>query len=536
MARDTSGSPREGSPSVTTPSRIQCHLAALAEIAELAEQIRRIEEQSSFTFQELRNVVFSVEGFRAVGRIDDLVQVVGHAMEIARKMGWTRLLAELANIQGMNQLIKWQPGQAQPLFEQAARLWAEEAVPEEHGRSLINLTQVHFDAGATASAKGTLAEALSVAQSHDLRALEAQTIGFLGAVFFHLEGRYAEASHAFQQAMTLYHDVGDEAGERKIAGRLERLAGELALLTIEWSGVISENAAPLYRGEGRLSLEQAWKCTDCVELAAHLRTAGFATRHPQGHFSGTLADQILQQGYVNQNTVSLTESFEVARNYALGGGTRQQGVVFTIDRGRLSRHGKLYDSYASMRKYLHWFFQSEFETLSTLVKVLDVAEGGAFLERLARETRQLVETNRDLVVSPPTWSSNLRPGRWEQLQQSEIGVERLDSLYHAFRGFWMFASGGVETDRLRLDPEGGAPAVATRPAELFGYYLAFRAVQQQLCDVQAGAGEEHKRNPGWQTTPFGYVAKTCRDREFFSTGGIAPDCIVESIVVGHRGA
>ena len=74
-------------------------------------------------------------------------------MRIADALGWQQLLAELANIQGMNHLITRQFEQAEPLFSQAAQLWAEEGVPQEQGRSLINLAQVYFDTGDTKRAK-----------------------------------------------------------------------------------------------------------------------------------------------------------------------------------------------------------------------------------------------------------------------------------------------------------------------------------------------------------------------------------------------
>jgi hypothetical protein len=38
-------------------------------------------------------------------------------------------------------------------------------------------------------------------------------------------------------------------------------------------------------------------------------------------------------------------------------------------------------------------------------------------------------------------------------------------------------------------------------------------------------------NPGWDMTPFGYIAKTCRDREYLSTGPVPPDCIVAATPV-----
>jgi tetratricopeptide (TPR) repeat protein len=492
------------------------HLLTLAEIKGLEERVRAIESRGSLTRSELRDLVFEVAaGFRTDGRLFDLVRVVGHAKTLATEAGWHRLVAELANIQGMNHLLGWRPDQAQPFFEEAARLWAAEDVASEEGRSLINLAQAHFDLGATAAAKMALAEAEALARLHDLRALEAQAVGFLGSLLFHHEGRYDDASNAFQRASVMYRELGDEAGLRKIAGRRETLIRERLLVAHEWSGVASESKKYLYRGEGRLRVEGVWSCESHPDLAAHFRKAGFATRRPQGTFAGTLVEQILQQGYVNQNTVSLTDSPRVACEYALGGGQNQGGVVFKIDRSRLASAGPVYDSFDSMRKYLSWVFPSELTLLGDLVRALDVREGGAFLGWLARETRSLVDSGRDLEMPPPVWSEVVSPARWNQLQERKIDADRLDGLYHALRGFWLLTAG-------REGP--------------LGYYGAFRSVQQQLCDVQAAATDERKRNPGWQTTPFGYMAKTCRDREFFSTGAVSPDCIVGAFVVSVKGA
>ena len=42
-------------------------------------------------------------------------------------------------------------------------------------------------------------------------------------------------------------------------------------------------------------------------------------------------------------------------------------------------------------------------------------------------------------------------------------------------------------------------------------------------------------HPGWDLSPFGYVTKTLRDREFFSGGDVPGECIVEAAVVDRTG-
>jgi hypothetical protein len=299
------------------------------------------------------------------------------------------------------------------------------------------------------------------------------------------------------------------------------------LVPVNWSGVPSQNAKPLYRGEGRLEVDGAWYCQDYPELIEHFLKEGFPPREAKAGFSGTIPEQILQQGYVNQGTVSLTESPEVAAMYARGPECKS-GVVFTIDRARLRSYGEVYDSYASMHKYLDWFFESEFETLSKLVNTLGVLDGGNFLNRCDRESRELVQSGMDAFTAPPAWPKYFEGDGWAKLRGAGILEDQLTSLHQAFRAFWSYALGQVgSVDTLVLNPAGGEPKVTTKAVEPLGYYWAFREVEEKLEDVRATAAEEYKRNPGWQTTPFGYVAKTCRDKEFFSTGSVPGDCIID---------
>jgi hypothetical protein len=64
-----------------------------------------------------------------------------------------------------------------------------------------------------------------------------------------------------------------------------------------------------------------------------------------------------------------------------------------------------------------------------------------------------------------------------------------------------------------------------------GYTIAFRLVQEQLKEALEGQIKDY-RQQGWDLTPFGYIAKTCRDEEAFSSGPVPGDCIVEAVELG----
>ncbi len=202
------------------------------------------------------------------------------------------------------------------------------------------------------------------------------------------------------------------------------------LVPVDWSGVPSQNTKPLYRGEGRLEVDGAWSCKDYQELIDHFLKEGFTPREIISCFSGTIPEQIIQQGYVNQGVVSLTESREVAAMYARGPKC-ERGVVFTIDRARLRSYGEVYDSYVSMRKYLDWFFKSEFKILG-LVKTMGILNGGNFLNRCDRETRDLVQSGMDSFTAPPAWPTYFEADEWAKLRNAGFHEDQLTSLHQAF--------------------------------------------------------------------------------------------------------
>jgi tetratricopeptide (TPR) repeat protein len=198
-------------------------LATLGQFSDLAQSVRRIQEKNSISAEDLRNLVHSVGHYRTEGRIDVLQTIVAHAMRIAEALGSQRLLAELANIQGMNHFRTRQFEQAELLFSQAAQLWAEEAEPQEQGRSLINLAEVYFATGDATKAKEMLEKALALSRLHGLMRLEAQALGFIGLVIFRLQTLYEEARPYYERARELYDHIGDEEGVQKIDYRLAEL-------------------------------------------------------------------------------------------------------------------------------------------------------------------------------------------------------------------------------------------------------------------------------------------------------------------------
>jgi hypothetical protein len=106
----------------------------------------------------------------------------------------------------------------------------------------------------------------------------------------------------------------------------------------------------------------------------------------------------------------------------------------------------------------NWFFESEFETLSNVVTILGLGEGGNFLDRCHREIGELVKSGLDMFGSPPAWPQYFSSDTWERLGAKGVGEVHLNSLYHAFRGFWMYALGLVgSVDTIHLTPTGGEP-------------------------------------------------------------------------------
>jgi hypothetical protein len=305
---------------------------------------------------------------------------------------------------------------------------------------------------------------------------------------------------------------------------------------VDLAGVPCMDDGPFYRGEGRLINMPHWVCRDVGELGSRFMQHGFSARK-FGQFTGTVQDQILQQGYVNQATVSLTKSFDVAAYYATNGKTRDQALVFTIDGARLRRHGEIYDSFATMVKYCDWIFPGEFESLRGTVKALGVLKAGRFLNKCYEQTKLRVARYGHLpaALSPAIdWDNYVNKDDWDDLAHAGITKDTLRGLLNAFEVFWMYALGQIgATDTITVGTEECENRIETKPAEPFGYYIGFCEVLDLLKVAMEGETADH-RQPGWDLTAFGYIAKTCRDEEFFSSGDVPGDCIVKATVVEGR--
>jgi len=321
----------------------------------------------------------------------------------------------------------------------------------------------------------------------------------------------------------------------------------------DFEGVCSYSPEPLYRGEGRVKKSPYENCENAEELIKEIFSTGFTARG-NGDFSGNVQQQILQQGYVKQPTVSFTESFDVAAYYATDkhNPERERAVVFTVDRGRLRRGGAVYDSYATMKKHCYWVVKHEFDTLVGIVKALGVLNAGSFLSRANDETRRIVESGGSYsLADTPNWIDEyVGEDVWEELRHAGVKEEQLRSLFGTFEAFWMLVLGIFATvDTLVLGETDQPSEVLSKPERNFGdvgpfgYYLAFSEVQAELkaaldeklreAALQGKAVEY--RHPGWDLTPFGYIAKTCRDQEFFSTGPVPGNCITKATIVNSHG-
>jgi hypothetical protein len=297
---------------------------------------------------------------------------------------------------------------------------------------------------------------------------------------------------------------------------------------VDASGEPYTASEPLYRGEGRLYCDD-WECATLDELEAHLRRAGFEPRSGAA-FGGTVQEQILHQGYVPQGTVSLSSSFDVCALYATHRGARPFGIVFTIDADRLRARGSIWDAYRTLVRHCDWFFAEEFETLTAVVGALGVQEGGRFLERCHADTRTRVQrTGGGSLAGPIDWDAYL-DGGLARLRAAGLEAKRLESLHDALEVYWQRALGLMGAmDVIQIGEEGAEPTVEERALGVLSYEHAFLEAQPRLrAEALAPA------DPGWDLTAFGYIAKTCRDREYLSTGSVPPDCIVSATRVGSH--
>ena len=304
----------------------------------------------------------------------------------------------------------------------------------------------------------------------------------------------------------------------------------------DFGGVVTSRAEPLYRGEGRLD---KFGCSDLSALSRYLMEQGFSARK-EGQFDGTLQSQLRHQGYVDQPTVSLSESFEAAAYYATAKHSRKNGaVVFVIDRPRLSNMGPVYDAMVTLTKNLPWMLGGSYQLIKRIMAALDaghddVSASGAFLQTCHEECRTRVqEFGGGQTLGPRIdWSMLLGADVVAALCKCDIGAKELDQISSEFEAFWLVALGKMATmETICMD---GRPATKSTDTSR-AYFKAFADVEDELKRAWGQNSASGYNHPGWDLSPLGYVAKSIRDREFFSAGSVPGDCIVEAIVVDQQG-
>jgi len=298
---------------------------------------------------------------------------------------------------------------------------------------------------------------------------------------------------------------------------------------------------PLYRGEGRLQLKSKrsdWKCSNHEELTRHFFRHGFHAR-AEGTFTGTLQAQILHQGYMDQPTVSLSASEDVCAYYATDKHRREHGgVVFEIDTGPLLKRMRVYDSLATLRQTHPWMAGGFYDALLNVMRALDagrddVLASGSFLQRCHLESRRRVESfgGGETFGPPVAWDTLLTPGTQEKFQAAAVTITELDIINQEFEYLWNVALGGMATMTvIHADSDLSESQEMSR-----AYFVAFDEVRLKLNEAwQLNRFSKHN-DPGWDLSPFGYITKTIRDKEFFTSGDVPGDCILKAAIVDKSG-
>jgi hypothetical protein len=285
---------------------------------------------------------------------------------------------------------------------------------------------------------------------------------------------------------------------------------------VNLSGVRT-NPAILFRGEGRVAELPYATCPDLRALIDYVHQNGFTPR-AAGVFSGSLVEQIRHQGYVASPTVSLTSDPLVAGLYATAAGKRTRAAVFAIDTSVLDKAAPVWDSFESMRTYHRAFLQMDFDSIVKLVRAYDVQVAGSILEALhegLRTRRQQYEDTLGLQAEPSAYLEEAAVRRAGSVLTDEEFLSLCSVLEHAVP----YEGRGYAHESIVATP----------------YGAAFHMALPELTQALERARRDVWRHPGWDTTVFGYIAKTCRDREFFSSGGIPAEAIKEARVVDAGG-
>jgi hypothetical protein len=198
----------------------------------------------------------------------------------------------------------------------------------------------------------------------------------------------------------------------------------------------------------------------------------------------------------------------------------------------------VYDSLATLLRACPWASGSSLNLIVKVMHVLDserndVRASGTFLEKCHDESRRRVESfGGGRTFGPPIdWKVLLSAGSLEKLGSRGITTADLDLINEEFEAFWNVALGnmaGMETIH--------ADTGLTESQDLSrAYFVAFDQIRLKLKEAWTLNLFSKYNHPGWDLSPFGYIAKTIRDREFFSSGDVPGDCIREAVIVDRMG-
>jgi hypothetical protein len=310
------------------------------------------------------------------------------------------------------------------------------------------------------------------------------------------------------------------------------------MYVIDVDGVEYQGSEPLYRGEGRLVRPNHWTCSDVFELAEIVSRNGIAPRTrelpPQSHeaFTGTIAEQLLHQGYVGQGAISLSMSFDIATRYAIHAGEHDVGLVFTIDPDRLRKRTRIFSASETLARACPWIPLSAWSGLTAIVQALqdDLVAAGRLLEACHKEAWKRAKVGAGSLQPAPDLMSHLSGTAQKALSAAGIGVPHLAEVYRVFEEFAEFAQDRVgSVDTIHVE-HGDPDRVQTERVEPMAYFLVF----DRIVDVLEEARPDWA--VGWDNTVYGYIAKTFRDAELFTAGEIPGDAITACHVVKTTGA
>lgn len=308
----------------------------------------------------------------------------------------------------------------------------------------------------------------------------------------------------------------------------------------DFNGELAVGTTPLYRGEGRLKHQSKRECWDfhkLEELCEYFFSNGFRARL-SGRFKGTVQAQLLHQGYVEQPTVSLSESPDVCAYYATDKHTREGGIVFKVDTAALLQRSRVYDSLATLKKTCPWILGGFYDQIVRIMSALDggsgdVRESGVFLEQCHGESRRRVASFGGGQTFGPEmdWPGFLGGDVFTRLETHGISKGELDAMNEEFELFWSIALGKM-TGMDKIDADSGlSESIHLSRA----YFKGFDEVRLKLKEQWILNQFSRYNHPGWDLSPFGYITKTIRDKEFFSGGDVPGDCIIEATIVDRMG-